>query len=270
MLLAFLLSPLASAPRQWQQLPPAGAATSRCHSIPGYENQDVFPTRSPLVVADHLISLVEGKAFAEVGTRNGDIMACVKHFAKSVTAIELDQGACRAIRKRGFGLVCRDFMSLEPHEFPLADVLYWWPQMSWEQNEAWMLHTMRAYEALNRTVQVVVGFDSHWAADLVSLTRMMKKFHGQAVKRFFFDEGGTWNEMFALMRGEFRPGHWGVFHLAHFTVGPGGAVHSTQLSSAKASFPGCGNFRNPMSPADEPPCPMVRTRDLTFATKSHG
>ena len=83
-----------------------------------------------------------------------------------------------------------------------------------------MLHTMRAYETLNRTVTVVVGFDSHWAADLVSLTRMMKKFRGEAVKRFFFDEGGSWHDMFALMRGELRPGHWGVFHVARFDVGP--------------------------------------------------
>ena len=216
--------------KHWEQLPPVGAATSRCHAVHGFVSQDVFPTRSPLVVADQLIPLVEGKAFAEVGTRNGDIMGCVSNFAKSVTAIELDHGACKAIRKRGFGIICRDFMSLRPHEFPRADVLYWWPQLSWEQNEAWMLHAMRAYEALNQTVRVVVGFDSHWAADMVSLTRMMKRFRGMAVQRLFFDEGGTWQDMFSLMNHEFRPGHWGVFHLAHFTIGAGGAAHTSTIS----------------------------------------
>jgi len=133
----------AQAQGRWQQLPAFGAAVSRCHGLPGFQAQDVFPTRSPLVVADHLISLVEGKAFAEVGTRNGDIMGCVKHFATSVTAVELDRAHCKVLEKRGFRVVCRDFLSLQPHEMPLADVLYWWPQMSWDQNEAWMRHTMR-------------------------------------------------------------------------------------------------------------------------------
>lgn len=117
----------------------------------------------------------------------------------------------------------------------------------------------RRYEAANRTVTVVIGFDSHWAADMVSLPRMMHAFRGYAVKRLFFDEGGTWKDMFRLMRTEFRPGSWGVFHLAHFTVGVGGTVrsdHFEQKQGAQSSFPGCGNFRNPMSPKDEPPCPM--------------
>lgn len=144
-LLQLMLSAAADAQAQgrWQQLPAFGAAISRCHGLPGFQAQDVFPTRSPLVVADHLISLVEGKAFAEVGTRNGDIMGCVKHFATSVTAVELDRAHCKVLEKRGFRVVCRDFLSLQPHEMPLADVLYWWPQMSWDQNEAWMRHTMR-------------------------------------------------------------------------------------------------------------------------------
>jgi len=77
------------------------AQPSRCGSIPGFEAVDRFPTRSPLVVADHLISLVEGKAFAEIGTRNGDIMSCVKYFAASVSAIELDRHYCKVLEKRG-------------------------------------------------------------------------------------------------------------------------------------------------------------------------
>jgi len=53
----------------WVQLPPFGAATSRCSSLPGFEPRSRFPSRSPLVVADHLISLVAGKAFVEVGAQ---------------------------------------------------------------------------------------------------------------------------------------------------------------------------------------------------------
>uniref|UniRef100_A0A7S0JAR1 Methyltransferase domain-containing protein n=1 Tax=Calcidiscus leptoporus TaxID=127549 RepID=A0A7S0JAR1_9EUKA len=249
---------------EWAQLPSIGAPRSRCHDLSGYETQDVFPTRSPLLVADHLISLVAGKRFGEVGTRNGDIMGCVSRFAASVTAIEMDRAHCRVLRERGFTVICRDFMSLRPHEFPQVDVLYWWPQMSWAQNEAWMEHTAQAYEALNQTVQVVVGFDSHWAADMTSLPRMMRRFRGHAVKRVFFDEGGTWQDMFKLMRTEFRPGHWGVFHLAHFYIGAHTSFarrRSSELRSPRASFDACGNFRNPMSPPQEAPCPLRFIKD---------
>jgi len=40
-------------------------------------------------------------------------------------------------------VLCRDFLSLTPEELPNADVLYWWPSYSWEQNEQWMMHAMR-------------------------------------------------------------------------------------------------------------------------------
>ena len=81
---------------------------------------------------------------------------------------------------------------------------------------------------------------------------------GTAVKRVFFDEGGTWQTQFQLMRREFRPGHWGVFHLAHFLIGVGGAVTTEQLAAKRpASYPACGSFRNPMSNPAEAPCPLA-------------
>ena len=189
------------------QLPSVGAASSTaCPSVPGFEPKDTFPTRSPLVVADHLINLVRGKSFAEIGTRNGDIFGCVRHFAASATAIELDRTYCRMLEARGFDVLCRNFMSLRPEEMPPADVLYWWPQMSWHQNEQWMRHAIHLFESSNRSVTVVVGFDSHWAADMVSLPRMMRRFRGHAVQRLFFDEGGTWRDVLPSMQSEFRPG----------------------------------------------------------------
>ena len=72
-------------------------------------------------------------------------------------------------------------------------------------------------------------------------------------------QGGDWSDMFSLMKAEFRPGHWGVFHLAHFTIGAGGAVTTEDLQErcpCKTSFPGCGSFTNPLSPRGEPTCPM--------------
>ena len=80
-----LLAP-AAAPRQWQQLPSVGAATSRCHAIPGYESQDVFPTRSPLVVADHLISLVVRDDCVLVRWLYKNVGKCASDLAESATS----------------------------------------------------------------------------------------------------------------------------------------------------------------------------------------
>ena len=44
---------------------------------------------------------VRGKALCEIGTRNGDIAACLAHHASSVTAIEMDRVYCRKLRARG-------------------------------------------------------------------------------------------------------------------------------------------------------------------------
>ena len=71
------------------------------------------------------VELVEGKRFGEVGTRNGDIMGCVSHFATSVTAIEMDQAHCRVLRARGFNVICRDFMSLQVEDTVTTRILLW-------------------------------------------------------------------------------------------------------------------------------------------------
>ena len=88
-------------PTTWT--PPA----SHCWSLPGFAAVDVYPVRSPLAVADFLAPRVAGKAVCEIGTRNGDIAACLAHHAASVTAIELDQEYCRKLRKRGLRVLCR-------------------------------------------------------------------------------------------------------------------------------------------------------------------
>ena len=50
---------------------------SKCLTLPGITPVDESPIRSPLLIADHLIEYASEKTFMEVGTRNGDISACV-------------------------------------------------------------------------------------------------------------------------------------------------------------------------------------------------
>ena len=92
-------------------------ATSICRQIRDFDTVDTYPIRSPLAVADFLAPIVAGRAFTEIGTQNGDIMGCLSHFAKEVTAIELDQKYCAKLRERGFKVVCRAVESV-----PAADL----------------------------------------------------------------------------------------------------------------------------------------------------
>ena len=101
------------------------AGESVCPTIPGFTIADVYPIRSPLVVADFLGEQARGKSFCEIGTRSGDLMSCVSKFASSVTAIEMDVGYCDKLRSRGFGVACQRVEDIAPEDFPSADVYYW-------------------------------------------------------------------------------------------------------------------------------------------------
>jgi len=211
-------------------------ARSVCESLPGFKTADLFPIRSPLMVADFLSEQVRGRSFCEIGTRNGDVMGCVSHFAKSVTAIEMDPPYCKSLRERGFGVACKQVELILPADFPKADVYYWWPSDAGGQNEMWLrIIAMNLRLAGQHRASVYIGFDAHWAPDMGVLDGLVHKYNG-TVTRLFFDEGGrtrgpavdsqtyarATHKLEASIRKPFfsRPGHWGVFHVARFDVGP--------------------------------------------------
>ena len=205
-----------------------------CEGLPG-QIADLFPIRSPLAVADFLSAQVRGRAFAEIGTRNGDVLNCVSHFAKSVTAIEMDPPYCTALRARGFGVACKQFELILPDEFPLADVYYWWPSDAGGQNELWLRIIAMNLRLRGHRASVFIGCDSHWKPDMDTLPGLVSKYNG-SVTRLFFDEGGgvhgaaTESPIYARARHKLRasvaqpffsrPGHWGVFLVGRFEIGP--------------------------------------------------
>jgi len=211
------------------------AGDSVCHTLPGFAPADLYPIRSPLVVADFLASQVGGRSFCEIGTRNGDVMSCVSKFAKSVTAIEMDEGYCKKLRTRGFGVACQRVEDIATSDFPQADVFYWWPSDAAGQNELWLRIVARALRLQGRRASVFVGFDTHWQPDMGNMPGLVRKYNG-TVTRLFFDEGGVVHgpatnapiyqkashKLTASIAQPFfsRPGHWGVFHVARFDIGP--------------------------------------------------
>ena len=86
---------------------------------------DTYPTRSPLAVADFLAPHLAGRSLCEIGTRNGDIMSCLSHFAREVTAIELDKEYCKKLSERGFRVLCKPIETLGHLDLGHCDVYYW-------------------------------------------------------------------------------------------------------------------------------------------------
>ena len=211
------------------------AGESVCPSFPGFEVADLYPIRSPLIVADFLAEQVRGRKFCEIGTRNGDVMGCVAHYASSVTAIEMDEGYCKKLRARGFTVACDMFEQIPVSTWPVADVYYWWPSDAGGQNELWLRILARALRARGARATVYIGADGHWKPDLQYLPELVRKYNG-TVTRLFFDEGGALtgpakasriyqkatHKLEASVEKPFfdRPGHWGAFHVARFDVGP--------------------------------------------------
>ena len=107
---------------------PDSDALSRCSTQPGYHGTaNKFPIRSPLLVADYLISKMAGKTYVEIGTRDGDIFDCVAPHAKQAISIEMDPAYCRSLRQRGHTVVCGQLnASSAANILPNADVYFWW------------------------------------------------------------------------------------------------------------------------------------------------
>ena len=146
-------------PPAWQ--PPG----SVCRSLPDFAAADAYPTRSPLLVVDYLIPLVRGKRFLEIGSRNGDILSCVSHYASEVSAIEMDRKHCHSLRARGLSVVCKRLEDVPAAEFPAADVIFWWPTLAVASNPSWLQLVSKQLRAQGRSATVVIGFDLlHWQA----------------------------------------------------------------------------------------------------------
>ena len=86
---------------------------------------DPSPIRSPQAVHSVLAARMRGREMVEIGTRNGDGIACFSFFARSAIAIEMDERYCVKLRRRAkgaFSVACGSYA----HTTPDADVYTWW------------------------------------------------------------------------------------------------------------------------------------------------
>jgi len=134
---------------------------------------DAPPTRSPRAVHSAVAHLLRGKDVVEIGTRNGDGMACFSQFARSAVAVEQDRAYCgflerraarlRANGRRSFRVGCNAYQNCTPD----ADVYTWW-QDSVALGDELLLAHLREQQVRGRiraSAHALVLFDQGWSPD---------------------------------------------------------------------------------------------------------
>lgn len=181
--------------------------TSACLSMEGYETRDTSPTRSPLLVADHLIEYSRGKVIFEIGTRNGDILDCVARHASYAYSVEIVREYCDVLKERGLTVLCQDVMKVNITELAhVPDVFFWWPMKAQTQNEMWLEYIRQQLgKAHPGHRRAIIAFDNKWKNDVDSKVRMLSLYPDAVEFKLDFAEGIDWRAH-------------GTFSLIHFKL----------------------------------------------------
>lgn len=106
-----------------------------CAAVPDFRVLDTYDTRAPMVVAEQLVRLARGKRYVEIGSRRGDILACVSHYARESLVYESHEPYCASLRDRAtnrgehtsspVSVRCPELFRPDVSP-PVADVYYSW------------------------------------------------------------------------------------------------------------------------------------------------
>ena len=249
------------------------AGSSGCLQLPGFAATDIYPMRSPLIVADYLAELARGRQYAEIGTRDGDIVACVRGLgAARAYAIEQSPRRWPALRQRGLEVVGAQVNSTSFMDvLPDADVFFWWIIAEINLDLISWIH--EAMKHRKRRATVVVGYDWNDAGDAKAMVKQYAKvargspYRNVKLTRLFFDESNGREDFFkgsghvtwqvwrkarehSAATGAPAPktplpvysapfagrlGSWGVFHLVEAQVGDFDAPMAAAAPAAPAA-----------------------------------
>lgn len=193
---------------------------------------NTYPVRSPLAVADFLLPLVHDKHLVEIGSRNGDLVTCLKNFTSTVTSMEANENYCRVIARRGVNVRCSPVRADNAvNVLPEADVYFFWLTPTASMNMVKILVSVAC--ARQSSFRVVYALDGQIDANKVgghvhALTSWGLQF---VVRRIFFDETESYmqsmngkpvaderNSASYLHPYVGRYGRWGVFHMVTIDV----------------------------------------------------
>lgn len=184
--------------------PAANEVTVNC-SREVVEVFDSPPIRSPQAVHSLIASMVRGKELVEIGTRNGDGMACFARTARQATALEIEPVYCKKLQERAdaqaslAGLHGHFNVSCQPYQTacPDADVYTWWEQLPHLKNKVALSHLAGLCSAgkIRRSAEAIVIFDTSWREDMGTLASIKR--HATLLRRVEYDEQVTCRTLYA-------------------------------------------------------------------------
>ena len=133
---------------------------------------DASPIRSPQALHAHIAARVRGHTVVEVGTRNGDGIACMAQTAARAVAIEASSPYCVHLRRRAstlpggvsFSVICTRYQRAT---LPAAEFYTWWQQWPHLTDAALLAHLRKEQLAgrVSRTAVALIAFDLSWSMD---------------------------------------------------------------------------------------------------------
>eukprot|EP00908_Phaeocystis_cordata_P009518 Transcript_20298.p1 GENE.Transcript_20298~~Transcript_20298.p1 ORF type:complete len:313 (-),score=79.32 Transcript_20298:968-1906(-) len=156
--------------------------------------RDASPIRSPQNIHSWLSARFTGLDIVEIGTRDGDGMACFAQTARAAVAVEIEKRYCEILRRRAarlvrrgtgnFSVVCQDYRTARLD----GDVFTWWEQAPFLTNHVAIQHLRRELQAgrIRKSAQAVVLFDMSWQDDVDSLKQLITQ--AAWSKNVFYDE----------------------------------------------------------------------------------
>ena len=160
---------------------PDGANVVNCSRL--VTPVDAAPIRSPQRVHTAIASHLHGKSVLEIGTRNGDGMACMAQVATRAYAVELSKHYCKKLESRSaalstqtghrFNVVCQDYRVAESVD---ADVYTWWQAPPHLHNPAVLLQLRRLQLSgkIRQTAEAIFVFDQGWKQDMLDFADLQK------------------------------------------------------------------------------------------------
>ncbi len=170
---------------------------------------------------------------------------------RSSFAIEMEETYCASLRRRGIGVDCRSFEQVPDSTLATVEVFFWFvfpPTLS----EGWLRRLWKLRRPANITTTVLIGFDSHMPPEMRYLPLLTTHYYG-SVHRLFYDEGGPLtghNVPSYAHEHMYRPGRWGVFHVAKFVFSARQPrrlpplLNHTMSDAVMIDLPGWGDWRH--------------------------
>jgi len=172
---------------------------TKCFNVAGFQQIDLYPTRSPLAVADFLAWRLAGKEVVEIGSRNGDILSCLQGLGvKRVESIEGDHVYCKKLRARGLAVSCKMLTQANAKDtLPRADAYFGWlPGGNFDGGGGvgHVMHLlMKELSTRPAKASIFLMFDASQSIEMTTLKQMLPRIAPQCngglnMSRIFFDE----------------------------------------------------------------------------------